>query len=255
MFATAVGTMKQIVEGMHESAPALTKAAHSLAKASESLSSETNSLNDGLERQLGEKSALVVSLNSVGELAAIGRVAASESRTISSTMEQRLTSTYSAILQSGEKLIKAAERVPDLIESSYKKGSAELQTAADKLVDEKLDQFETALKADYEKLSHDIARVRQIAEEIPPSTRKAVLQSGEALKETVENIPDLIKSSYAQGFAQLGEQLERVAHYLSDEKLGQLEKALEAESGKLSDDIATIRKIAEMRLQLGSTPR
>lgn len=34
-FATAVGAMKQIVEGMHESAPVLAKAAHNLANASE----------------------------------------------------------------------------------------------------------------------------------------------------------------------------------------------------------------------------
>jgi hypothetical protein len=260
-FVKAVGTMKQIVEGMHESAPALAKAAYNLANASERISSETNSLNDGLERQLGEKSALVVSLNSLGELPAIGRVAASELKAMEqrlTSMEQRLTSTYSAMLQSEEKLKNAAERVPDQIERSYKQGAAQmaeqLQTVANKLADQKLGQFETALKADYEKLSHDIARVRQIAEEIPPSTRKAVLQSGEALKETAEKIPDLIKSSYAAGFSQMAEQLKTAANGLADEKLERLETSLKADYEKLSDHCATTRRIADMRLQLGSTP-
>jgi gas vesicle protein len=171
VFATAVGTMKQIVEGIKESAPALAKAAERLAKATERLSSETNSITEELERQLGKQSALVLSLNSVGEMVANGRLAASELKAISVMMEQRLSSTSSAMLQSGEVLKKAAETVPDLIKSSYEQGSAqmtaELQTLANKLVDEKLGQFGTLLKADYERLSNSIVTITKLAEEIP----------------------------------------------------------------------------------------
>jgi hypothetical protein len=170
-FTTAVGTMKQIVEGINESAPALAKAAENLAKAAARLSSGTNSINDGLERQLGKQSALVVSLNSVGEMVENGRLAASELKTTFFMLEQRLTSTSSAMLQSGEVLKKAAETVPDLIKSSYEQGSAQMaahfQTVANKLVDEKLDQLEAFLKADYEKVSNNIARMTKIVEEIP----------------------------------------------------------------------------------------
>jgi gas vesicle protein len=248
-FATAVGTMKQIVDGIRESAPALAKAAHNLAEASERLSSETNSINDGLARQLGEKSPLIVSLNSVGEMVPIGRQAVSELKAISSTIERRLTSTYSAMLQSGEALKKAADIVPDLIKGSYEEGSAQmaaqLQTLANKLVDEKLGQFQTALKADYEKLSDNIATVSKIAEEIPASTYSAMLRSGEALKKTADIVPDLIKSSYEQGSAQMAVQLQTLANKLVDEKLGQFQTALKADYEKLSDNIAAVGKIAE----------
>jgi hypothetical protein len=44
-FVTAVGTLKQIVEGLRESAPALANAAHNVEKAFERLSTETNSIN------------------------------------------------------------------------------------------------------------------------------------------------------------------------------------------------------------------
>jgi hypothetical protein len=172
VFATAVGTMKQIVEGIKESAPALAKAAERLAKATERLSSETNSITEELERQLGKQSALVVSLNSVGEMVANGRLAASELKAISVMMEQRLSSTSSAMLQSGEVLKKAAETVPDLIKSSYEQGSAqmtaELQTLANKLVDEKLGPFGTLLKTDYERLSNSIVTITKLAGEIQP---------------------------------------------------------------------------------------
>jgi hypothetical protein len=151
--------------------PALAKAAENLAKAAARLSSETNSINDGLERQFGKQSALVVSLNSVGEMVANGRLAASEPKAISFMMEQRLTSTSSSMLQSGEVLKKAAETVPDLIRNSYEQGSAQMaahfQTVANNLVDEKLARIETLLKADYEKVSNNIATVTKIVEEIP----------------------------------------------------------------------------------------
>lgn len=45
--------------------------------------------------------------------------------------------------------------------------AAHFQTVANNLVDEKLGQIETFLKADYEKVSNNIATVTKIEEEIP----------------------------------------------------------------------------------------
>ena len=116
-----------------------------MAKASARLSSGANSVVEGLQLQLGKESALVNSLNSVGQIVENGRSAASELKAISSMMEQRLTSTFSAMLQSGDVLKKAAETVPDLIKRSCEQGSAEmaakLETVTNKLVEEKLGQL------------------------------------------------------------------------------------------------------------------
>jgi gas vesicle protein len=146
-------------------------------------------------------------------------------------------------------LKKTADIVPDLIKSSYEQGSAQmaaqLQQLANKLADEKLRQFQTALKADYEKLSHNIATVGKIAEEIPASTYSAMLRSGEVLKKTADIVPDLIKSSYEQGSAQMAAQLQTLANKLVDEKLGQFQTALKADYEKLSHNIDAVGKIAE----------
>jgi hypothetical protein len=170
-FAAAVSTMNHIVAGIQESAPALAKAADNLSKASARLSSESNSINDGLERLLGKESSLVTSLKSVGTMVENGKSAANALRSISTLIEERLRDSSSTMLRTGEVLKSSAESVPGLIISSYQQGAAtmteHLQVMADKIVDQKLNQAELALKADYEKLCEKLSIVTEIVEGMP----------------------------------------------------------------------------------------